>query len=880
MGYNDQEHRISYKAGITRTPSDFLCQDGELAECINLTTDNEELKPMVQPAEYITSLAASGNIPTILYVHKYNNTSRYIGFNSNNQLVWGNKSVSTFINLTNLKEADGSTNIAYDSSVRVSSIGKTLIISSNNFPIKTFLWQSSGYSGAISNIPSIKLSADLQNKGTITNSGSTGDIFGENYFKSPIDNTNPKVEEYNDLVKGLYSQNIADIAERKCFCKPFFVCAVLELFDGTYTMMSQPILMPVTVSRNVYGTIYLTPESQGRFTYKKELKMHTTYAELAIKQETDYSVYSDIVKDVVLFVTDGISFYDLVGDQIFGVIPQGNVKEDGIVNHWVSKTTVPAEPSSGSFERYFSMIKTVSTTERNNNIKGASIFYRLCSLGITPKDLSPVTGLIQSHTLENLTTQTRIETVDYYSNCTLYSNLLCSYNSRLNIAGAKRSIFPGFACFMPFGNENDGYTIKVEIKTDSGNKVAVLENATAYDRIGYWFFYPDPRATKVVVTRNGSTVFAHALEECRGLNGACCFLGLPTDSAQTPTSDTTTITATDQTPELLSNYIITSDVNNPWIFPADGYNKVGTGKILAISTITTALSQDVFGRTPLIVFSESGVWGMRVDNTGMFEGVDPFTRDVAINPHNIIQVDGAVYFVSKRGLMIAIANESGDRGVRCVSEQIKGVTFDYGSKLANLATGTDWASVVSACQDTTTFQQYISASQCVIAYDYIDSRLIISRADKGYSYVYNISDGSISKIILPEVITNVVNDYPDYLMQSTTKKIYSLYEKSLEEADSTIKTAFALTRPMKLSGPVSKASIRQLMTVGMWNKTSSQVGVKLYLSDDLQTWYEDVSRFGTGAKYYRIAIFIKMLPSERLSGTIITSQDRRINNFR
>ena len=37
-----QERRISYKAGITRTPSDFLCQDGELAECINLTTDTED----------------------------------------------------------------------------------------------------------------------------------------------------------------------------------------------------------------------------------------------------------------------------------------------------------------------------------------------------------------------------------------------------------------------------------------------------------------------------------------------------------------------------------------------------------------------------------------------------------------------------------------------------------------------------------------------------------------------------------------------------------------------------------------------------------------------------------------------------------------------
>lgn len=868
---NEQEHRISYKAGITRTPSDFLCQDGELAECINLTTDNEELKPIVPPAEYVTNTTTSGGVPTILYVHKYNESERYIGYNSSNQLVWCTKGGTTFVSVASL-------NTPYDSSVKISSIGKTLVISSNNFPIRTFIWQSNGYSTAISSLPTIKLGADLQRKGVMTHTGQMGDIFGETKFDTNI--LEKDKSEYNDLVTGLYLKNVADIAHKKCFCKPFFVCAALELFDGTYTMMSQPILMPVVLSNNLYGSIWLTPSGQGEYTYTRAMKVYTGYAELAIRQETDYSMYSDIVKDVVIFVTDGINFYDTGGDQSIQFVPDNGVLINGIEDHQVKTTTNPVRPSSGNFECNFYIINKRASNEINDDIKGASIFYRICSLGVNPKELYPVTGYINSNTLDNLTTQKRLDATDYYSNNELYSNLLFSYNSRLNIAGVKRSIFPGFSFFMPYGTETEGYTIKVEIKTDTGNKVAVLENATISDKAGFWFFYPDPRAKKVVISKNETVTFAHKLEEHKGLNGACCFLKFPLSNSETPSSDDTTITVTDQSPELLPNYIITSEVNNPWIFPKEGYNKVGTGKILAISTATMALSQDQFGKTPLIVFSESGVWGMRVDNTGLYEGIDPFTRDIAINPHNIIQTDGAVYFVSKRGLMIAIATNTNDRGVRCVSEQVKGRVFDYTSKLTGIATGNDWESIISTCQDAMTFQQYASDSKCVIAYDYTENRLILSRTDKSYSYIYNITDGSIAKVILPETIKNVVNNYPDYLMQSSSK-IYSLYNKKLEEEDSTIKNAFLLTRPMKLSGPVSKASLRQLKNVGMWDEANgSSVKTKLYLSDDLYNWYEDGSRFGAAAKYYRIALFIKMLPSERLSGTIITTQDRRTNNLR
>ncbi len=870
MSSLDQEHRISYKAGITRTPSDFLCQDGELAECINLTTDNEELKPIVQPAEYISGITSDSAV-TILYIHKFNSESRYIGYNSQNKIVWCIKSSTTLINVTLL-------GVDYDSSVKVTSIGKTLIISSDNFPIKTFIWKNNNtYSSAISNLPPIKLSADLERRGVIEHTAKMGDIFGQTHFNTNIHEENQS--DYNELVTGLYLECVNDIKKKKCFTKPFFVCAALELFDGTFTMMSQPILMPVTVTNNVYGTITLTPDGNDNYLYARAMKIYAAYAELSIKQETDYSAYSDIVKDVVIFVTDGIDFYDVTGDQAITYIAEGGILIDGIIDHHITSTTRPAYPSTGDYQAYFNILNKRDTTSINQDVKGASLFYKICSIGLSPKDMATVTGRIDSNTLVNLTTQDRLDNVDYYSNNLLYAHVLFSYNSRLNIAGAKRSIFQGFSYFMPYGTTIDGCTIKVEIETDSGNKVAVYNNASLPDKTGYWFYYPDSRAKKVEILNSSETViFAHALEEHSGLNGAYCFLGFPHNNTDTPTSDSTTITATDQSPEKLPNYIITSSVNNPWVFEAEGYNKVGTGEIYALSTTTMALNQDQFGVTDLLVFSEIGVWGMKVDKTGLFQSVHSITRDVLIYPHNLIQTDGAVFFVSKKGLMVV-----SEDGVRFLSERINGVPFNT-SALTGLATGTDWASIVTAGQTNDAFQKYIRSASCVIAYDYIESRLIITNPTYNFSYIYNIADGTIAKTILPGVVTNVVNNYPDYLMQAGNK-LYSFYEKTREEEVASRQTAFLLTRPMKLSGPVSKDSLRQLKNVGVWDEGTTQIPLscvktKIYLSDDMKSWHEDTSRFGAAAKYYRLALFIKMLPSERLSGTIITTQPRRTNNFR
>lgn len=939
MSSNDQEHRISYKAGITRTPSDFLCQDGELAECINLTTDNEELKPIVMPAEYISAAYDENNVeismPKFLYIHKYNDTEddRYIGVRTvteNNVekmiVCWG----VLYNNGTNIVYKEKGKLMDYYSNTKVTSIGKTLVISNNETPIKYFLWKSSGtiLYKELNEIPTPKIKFWHYRGGWYSSTGGYSgilDLSQQLDYKKIIEQ-----DKYNDLLVGLYEKSKKGVAQNKRFCNPFFVRCALELYDGTYTKITNPVLMYPAVTSNSHVTAVALHSEDN-------LRVAIYGYELFCNQEVDYSELNDIVKDVVIFVSAPIDLYDLTIDQHIHRLSHGDVIRDCIYGD----PSLYQQYTNFDQQNGFDALAKKDDQEMLNALQSTSTFYKLCSVGIKNTGNISTAGKFETHTLENITTAKRLEYDDYYSHCPMHTDLLFAYNSRLNIANVQRGFFEGFDFFMPLDNTSENtYYFYVKIESSDGD-VWIKHEATTKQKQGIYFYYPDPRAKHVTIYEKEETqqevynfrcILDADLTEHPGLNGAYYMDGMPRwNSGSTPAKlmvgipsyndSTSAVTLTFQEieptagitvgddgwetdmqhaetdacdngdTERLPNYIITSQVNNPFTFLKEGYNKVGVGKILAMSSTTMALSQDQFGVTPLIVFSESGVWGMSVDKTGLFDTINPFTRDVAINPQNIIQTDGAIFFVSKRGLMMVTTEVAPGRGVHCVSEQINGRPFNA-TALPGLTPqeiqgesnpAHPWYQVLIQSADSISFLDYLTSADCRIAYDYIENRLLIISTNVAlpHNFVFNLKDGTISKSILPFRLTNVVNNYPDYLLQGASNKVYSFYKKSREESINTRDLySFLLTRPMKLSGPVSKASLRQLKNVGIWDKTSSVVKTKLWLSDDLQTWYADESRFGAAAKYYRLAIFIKMLPSERLSGTIITSQDRRTNNFR
>ena len=303
------------------------------------------------------------------------------------------------------------------------------------------------------------------------------------------------------------------------------------------------------------------------------------------------------------------------------------------------------------------------------------------------------------------------------------------------------------------------------------------------------------------------------------------------------------------------------------------------------------LGQEEHGIHPLIVFSERGISALRLDDEGKYKRSDELSREICING-NIIETDGAVFFVSKKGLMMIVGET-----VKCVSGQMNGAAFEYKRNLTPLATDTEWDGLMwDYGADADSFLDYIRKKDTFMAYDYIDSRIYIINPSYKHAYVYNAADGTVSKTLLPTQMDVAVSYYPDCLLQGIvtrtevvegqeqtvrTNKIFSLYNKFREDQIGERQLCFLLTRPMKLAGPVSQASLRQLKNVGVWNKgNGSVVKTEVYLSEDMQKWYSDTSRFGAAARYYRLALFIKMLPSERLSGTVITSQERRGNNMR
>jgi hypothetical protein len=305
--------------------------------------------------------------------------------------------------------------------------------------------------------------------------------------------------------------------------------------------------------------------------------------------------------------------------------------------------------------------------------------------------------------------------------------------------------------------------------------------------------------------------------------------------------------------------LLTSEVNNPWVFKASGYNCIGNGRILGLSTTTTALSEGQFGQYPLLVFSEDGIWALSLDGTGLYTSIRPMSREVCNNPKSITQTDGAVFFVSKKGLMVITGSQ-----VKCVSEQLSGKIGSF-------------ASSVNPGINIGKYQTFFA--NCFIAYDCRDSLLWIFNNGAPTCLVYSIKSGCFGKAAF-YAITNVVNDYPDYIMQDTYHNAYSLTMRQDINVDSTDYNSWMMSRPMKLENALALKSIIQVKHI-LDTNTNAGLVFKIYASNNLRNWCEITSMRGTPWKYYRFEYtFSNLKATDRFAGTMLITQERRTNKLR
>ncbi len=905
----DKEKMIVYKGGITRSPSDFVCEEGELAECVNLTaSEGGELKVMCALEPEMSGGTVVTHTKKLVFVHRHGDGSECRIWDDGTSLYAGDSTIYGSGHLGKVVKS-------------ITALGNTLMVvfvatqsqqTGHGGTVFYFLWKGGVNYTSLSMVPSPKVSFYLSQN---TDSGREGYALVKSTQKSGTDvlhNTeivNGGQGKYNDMVVGLYAQNKKAVAQKKGFCEPFAARVALEFQDGTYSFISNPVLLWPTVTMNSHGQ-----------DMNQDFTLRTRYSQLYCKQETDYSDWGDVVKDVVLFVSDGVNIYDTSVDQPFVEYASEADITDGICRRNVSGSGSSAvyrsiyyktQRDSGTAEgmRRWSVLQKRDQREILDDVKGISLFYRLCSLGVKGMDgYINVAEKIGVHTLETLTTQERLKYDDYFSRNAMSADMLYVYNARLNLCGVRRGLFEGFGHFMPFDFTTGSatYDFYVTIKTPQGDYTVKHTEVNCEQMQGIYFYYPDPRATHVVIMKtsgdNVTCVCNADLTEHPGLHGAYYLKGLPgaevneaeVNDEEAATLSQQSLTYDNGATESLDSQLVTSEVNNPFIFRASGYNRVGTGKILGMSTLTMALSQDNFGRTDLLLFSESGLWGLEVDGTGLFVSAHAVSRDVVSNVRSITQTDKAVLFVSKKGLMMVT-----EGGVSCVSERLDGMPFGTDdTPLDGMPFGTDDTPLdgdnislgnlgqdITVCSDSLPFSSFLQKNGLMMAYDYIDNRMLLMDGVSGFCWVLSLKDGSFTKLTMP-VIKRVVNAYPDYLLQTDETasagpgKVYSLYNKAREESVRSRQRGFLCTRPIKLGGVLTVASLRELRHVGVWDKGTaetplSSVMTKVLVSDDLVTWYELTSRFGLGAKYFRIAVYVNMLATERLSGTVIVEQERR-----
>ena len=812
----------------------------------------------------------SGNV---LFIHKPNsNTENYI-VKDGTSLIWGVNNNGTFA-------ADPTPLMSgvTDSGLQVMAIGKTLIVNMTG-SVAYFTWKGAGtgYAQLDTNLPELDIDFRLTDfaarNGVEDQAGAVPprrDTF--ECLKCPSSSYVPEFDYddgrtgqqgYNNVVVGLYAEVRKKLREKKYFVGPFFVRAAIKLYDGTYTKMTPPTLIVPTMGDNSIST-WDYDRNDSSFLY-----MNIYSGRLQYKlNNTNLSDYSDLISDVVLFATSEIETIDRDANAIIPCNQQGHVvsiyaatNDNKRLRYSVSlqgQITVYDDSQAAGWctWSYLTVLHPRSAADINKDLEESGIFYKLADIGTAQSSgWQDASDKIRDNVMENLTTQDRL-TDEYFGHSRVSGKYAFVYNARLNLANVTRTLFEGFDKMVPYDYVDGGalysyaYDIFVDVDAVDGNITVKKSILSSSERLGMWFYYPDARAKHVKILRNGELIVDEDLKEHKSLNGAYYFNGLPLDADYAPTGTTVAEPAYTSNPvEELSNSILTSEANNPYVFNAAGDNQAGDGTVLAIVPNTKALSQGQFGEHPLICFTTKGIWALITNDEGVFVASKPLPREVCNNPHSITQTDDAIIFSSEQGLMVLSGAD-----VKCLSEQLKG-----------------------------DLQQFLRTAK--IAYDYRDGLLWIvgTGAD---CYVYSMKSGTFQKSSHfinhdgeGQKTISVINHYPDNLIQSNTS-VYSLAEKPIEKEDTTTYTAKIVSRPIKFESAMVLKSIMRMKLVKQLNANGT-VRLSMEGSNDLSQWRQLTTLRSTPWKYYRITLnFAALKATDRFAGIVAMIQERRTNKLR
>lgn len=892
--------------GLTYQPSDYDCPDGTFDYITNAINDNG----------YLKALTIDKNDPLFIepgYTPLYIHDGRYILQYQSGYFCYATKEQLKQKSYPALDSNDtGCTRYASINIHEVTAIGNTLLILTSE-GIYYYLWQGNGYKYLGNHIPEIDISFGLDSEVQLTERTNFSETIYADYGTYKFSEWHKKVVTNEVLAK--VNKFIKERAmDKNKFMYPFFVRYALRLYDGTHTMHSAPILMiPSTKSSpHVLANMVYSPEGGNDY----EIGF---FQVAAVLSELDYHIYTsdgkawenpllgwhDIVKSVDIFVSQPIYTYDQSGEcenmepapDIFSdfAVTKLSAKYSSLLPHnkHAFSTLLLKQLTNGKDKDGNDLSPLEKTLDKSfpptsdgyvrialpnkgelviDAIKNVSAFYHIASIDI--KDLSEERKIVEikKDTLNTLTVRETLKD-DYESHDHLSAKFAYTYNNRLNIANIEKRLFKGYnpASMVTFTEvlpDNPDLSIDkintsftTTIRPDLKTIVVKSDNGSFSPESTYYLYYPNTEAKRINFA-NGDTRYNIELEQSSALNGAFWFRGwegtLPITTEAIPSK-------TEDNSVKYPNKIYTSEINNPFVFRPKNINTIGDGEILNITSSAKAISEGQFGQYPLYAFTTEGVWAMEVSSQGGYSTKQPVSREVLTNPKSVLQIDNAVLFSSKRGVMLLQGANT-----TCITDGLIAQTpFDF-YKLPKIDKFFELAGKTVPALPT--FKEYLDG--CVMAYDYINQRIFLSNEKYTHTWCYSLRSKFWSQVQF--VMYSTLNSYPEAEVLLGMQGKCVLYNLSDMKSESNPATkAVFITRPFKLGAPDIYKTIDNILIRGLFKE--NRVKQVLYGTRDYVNWVVVYSSNnarmhgigGTPYKAFRLAVIADLDNNESISEATI-----------
>ena len=467
-----------------------------------------------------------------------------------------------------------------------------------------------------------------------------------------------------------------------------------------------------------------------------------------------------------------------------------------------------------------------------------------------------------------LTQETLPVTAYDYTKFTGYSS--SSYNYRLHVGNIKRKLYDGYHWLALINDYENGrgqdgnntsddtdYSFKkygsnaikniiteVYIKNADGTEsVVVMKNndessnfyINGYNRM---LVYPNPNAYKMVIyniapSGNSKCVFNLTSNKRLGFSyyinpDLSRFYIEHFNRIDTVTTATAKNTITSR------NTIRVSDVAAPTIFPVSNTYTIGNGRVLGFARMQTALSDDTYGRNPLLVFCTDGIYTMEVDTTGgAYTSINMLSNEICVNANTICEINGGVVFASPKGLMVVTPN-----GVTPFAPFLNGV-----AKHLPDSSSTDGrrlydrmvtANTLTSSVSDKDFIDFVKDENTHIAYISIKNKLLVYNSSTSYAYWIDIDTRNTTKISGGYRFHN--NDYvkPMFLKGAA---VYHFERDALSgNAMGTRIPVLLQTRPIKLLSTF-KSGIRIVLKGNYGGDSGTWASLLVLGSYDGVTWH-------------------------------------------